>query len=241
MPGLGVRNVNKVFLGMYQGMMTKQVTEGTANAIKRTKKNGKEVHEIHFNTLGGYFTDIRVKEDDQKRKYWVFVIEWDGIDHELSTGYTSIAAGGVLRRLKNMDFNQIIEFRSYWIKGDDEVDRGYLIPYINDVKVEEYYSRENPKEMPLPEIVTINNQEKFDYTKRMNFFKKQVVEEILPKMREAHPLSEAAVNESEDLVDENPFTDEELLAGQRQQNREDAAGAPAGEGDPGPGESDLPF
>ncbi len=247
MPGLGVRNTNKTFLGMFQGMMTRNVSEGTENAIKRIKKSGKEVYEIQFNTLEGYFTDIRVTQDDEGRKYWVFVMEWEGDTWELSTGYTSIAAKGVLVRLKNMDFSQLIEFRSYWIEGDDDVYRGFLTPYVNGNKIDEYYTREDPKEMPLQDKVIVNGAEQNDSTKRMEFFQNQVITEILPKMREAHPLSESAVNESEAAPEVDPFIDpqpETLTDEQRKENISKVVKDGTGHliEDTGPGtDDDLPF
>ena len=251
MPGLGIRNTNRTFLGMFQGMMTKEVSEGTPNAIKRIKKSGKEVYEIQFNTLEGYFSDIRVTEDDEGRKYWVFVMEWEGETWELSVGYTSIAAKGILTRLKNMDFSKLIEFRSYWIEGDDDVYRGFLTPYANGKKIEEYYSREDPKEMPDQVKVMINGVEQNDSTERMEFFQRQVVNEIIPKMREAHPLSGSAVND-DPVIDINPFTEDTGLVPTDEQRKENIKKAKAGINpgpdlndlgiDPGPSlEDDLPF
>ncbi len=228
MPGLGTRNENITYLGMFEGMLVREVLEGTENATKRTKKNGKEVWEIHFNILGGNFVNIRVKQDNEDRMYWEFTIEWEGMDFILSVGYTSVAARGVLSRLKNMDFSKIIEFKTYWIEGDDDIYRAFLTPYINDQKVVPFYTREEPKDLPPSVEKIINNQKQMDSTAQMEFYQKQVVEEILPKMREAHPLSEAAVQESE----KSPFTEEEGLG--TDTDMEQAIIPESEPGDPGP-------
>lgn len=251
MPGLGVRSQNKTYLGFFQGMMTRNVSEGTENAIKRTKKSGKEVYEIQFNTLGGNFTDIKVTEDDDNRKYWVFVMEWEGKEWELSVGYTSVAAKGVLSRLKNMDFSKTIEFRSFWIEGDDDIYRGFLTPYLDghSKAITPFYTREDPKDLPPPVPVTISGQEHMDYTAQMEFYQEMVIGEILPKMRKAHPLSESAVNEPE----QSPFTESaagpggELTPEARQENRDNAQqkledqGKPGADDEPPPDPDPLPF
>ena len=216
MGGPGNINPNKVYYTMNEGMMCQRVKEDTPNAVSRKltagPKEGSLIWELRFNTMVGYLVDIHIKDGDYGLQ-WVYVIEWENIEYHINLNISCPAARSMFSRLRNIDFNKVIMLRSSLVTGEDDVERTYLTPWYDlDTKIDRYYTREESHDMPQGEKVMKKGKEEWDFEKQLAFMINEVLQVIIPKMRIAHPLSEAAVKESENKVantdeaeEENPF------------------------------------
>jgi len=215
--GLERESTNKIYLTTFQGNMVRRVAKGTPDAKTRITKKGDEVYELQFDTLTGYLDNIRLEDPPEAHpefgKSWVFSIE-DGEElFELRLSAKSREAHAFLVRLPNMDFSQPVKIKSYWIKGDDDIYRGFLAVHQNGEKVEPYFSKEVPNGLPDLKKTVVDDVVHWDSSKRREFLLRMVNEKVLPKIKESRPLSEATVEpvvvDDTDVPDEPPMPTEE--------------------------------
>ena len=190
---------NRTFLTVYEGKIAQRVSKDTPGAKHRITKSGKEVYELFFDTLTGYLEDIRLDDppeaNKQIGKQWCFVLEDGNETYELKLPHKSNSAFGLLSRLMNLDFSKPVKVKTYWITGDDDVNRGFAV-FLQIVgeevkKVPPFFTRDDPKGLPAPKKIVIDGEERWDFTDRLKFLKRVVDEKILPRLKEARPLSEA--------------------------------------------------
>jgi hypothetical protein len=185
-------NANRTYINTFQGMFTIKASEDTEGAITRKNKEGKIVHELHFNTLADVFVqDIERRENPEFGPNWDLYLmhEPTGECYVLNLPFSGRFTMGFFLRLPNIDLKQPITFQSYYFP---EEKRSALVVYQFGKKIEAYWkqkvengpsvSEEDGSELPQLEQVTYQGKEQWDATKRMNFieaFMKKNVNHLL--------------------------------------------------------------
>ena len=210
MSGLTNEGGGGQWLTVLYGKITKRVDAGTEGSKARVNKAGTTVHELQFNTLEGRLEKIYVQEHEN-RKSWVFVVDTGDKTYNLTVPYSSGYANGLLSRLPNVDFSDNVKIKSYWIKGDDDVERGYLTFKKGEAKIAPYYTKENPKDLPSMEQIEVKGNLVWDDTKRLKFYE-GLVEKVNARIEKENPLIALSNEESESVkeeVGEAPAQEEE--------------------------------
>ena len=189
---LGTESSGGTWLSVVKGNLTQRVKAGTEGAVERTIEKGPNtgsvVHELQYNFLEGRLERVYIQETEYG-KSWVFVVDDGDSTYNLTVGYSSGYAVGLLSRLPNVDLSDTIRIKSFYIKGDDDKYRGYLTIQQGGQKVEKAFSKEEPNGLPEIERITVNGQPAWDSTKRMEFFERLVEKSINPGIKEANPLA----------------------------------------------------
>ena len=201
--GVGTETGGGLWLSVVKGTLTQRVKAGTENAVERVIEKGPNagstVHELRYNFVEGKLERIYI-QDTEYGKSWVFVVDDGQKAYNLTVGYSSGYAVGLLGRLPNVDLSKDIKIKSFYIKGDDDKYRGYLTIEQGGQKVERAFTKEDPNGCPEVERVTVNGQPVWDSTKRMEFFE-NLVESTMAKVVKDNPLADATL-EVDDLPPE---------------------------------------
>lgn len=180
---MGLENhSNRIYLSVADGKIIQRVKEGTPNAIQRTTKNGKVVHEIKFGSLSGFLSGVSIKENEFG-KDWIFEIEDDGQVFALQMMYNSRYATTFLNALLNPDVNLNMPITiTPWSKEVEGKTKTatYLKQGEEDVKW--YFTKDNPNGMPPLEKVVFKGKEQWDDFAIMEFLKAQVETKIKPNL-----------------------------------------------------------
>ena len=201
------------WLSVIRGEISKRVPEGTEGAVERTTKQGKKVWELKYNALEGTLTHIGVYEGEYGNQ-WIFNIADKNTEYMLRLPYSSGVANGFLFRLPNVKLEQPIKIKTYYIEGDDKISRQFLSIVQNGEKVLPYWTREEPKELPLLEEVTVSGKKMLDDSKRLAYLRTLVDKKINPKLKELYPVETydkkepdepEPASKSEEEFDDLPF------------------------------------
>jgi hypothetical protein len=214
--GVGTELRNRVYLSTlstmegdpdFKAKIVQRVPRGTEGSITRKNKNGVEVTELHHSFIEGLLTDIQLKEHEEYGLAWVFVLEDNDIEYWLQAPVGRMSMG-ILCRLRNMDFSKFIKISIFKFTKDD-VDKTYLTPYqklaVGYKQIDLYYSKDNPGDLPPMELKKVKGKPTWDNSAQLDFFIKEVQTVILPKLREANPLSIASLRASGESVQSNPL------------------------------------
>lgn len=201
------------WLTIIKGEIVRRVPPGTTNAVERTTKGGKLVHELRYNTLEGTLKRIDVSSGEYGDQ-WVFVIDDGKQEYFLALPYSSGTANGFLFRLPNINFEAPLKINTYYIQDKDDPNkwRQALTLSQGGVKLERYFTKEEPHRLPDMEKVLVRGQEEWDNSKRLDFLRKMVDEKVNPKLKDLYPIDNvgkeeevpAPVDESDD-IDDLPF------------------------------------
>jgi len=165
---MGLQNSsNRIYLSVADGKIIQRVKEGTPNAIQRTTKNGKVVHEIKFGSLSGFLSGVSIKENEFG-KDWIFEIEDEGQVYALQMMYNSRYATTFLNALLNPDVNLSLPITiTPWSKEVDGKAKTatYLKQGEEDIKW--YFTKDNPNGMPPLEQVEFKGKLQWDDFKIM--------------------------------------------------------------------------
>lgn len=198
--GLENEGRNRNFLSLFKGDIVQRVPSDTPGAIKRFTKSGKEVHELHFNTLNGFIENVKVEDPPEDHKEygrrWVFSIRDESNEYELGLPYSSSAANGILDRLMNVDFSKPVKIKSWYIEDDGNYKQHITVDQEGE-RIDKFFTKENPMGRPEPKQITIDGQPRLDFTDALRFMEKVVKEKIKPKIAEANPLADAGFPEEE--------------------------------------------
>ena len=207
--GVGTETGGGQWLSVVKGNLTQRVKAGTENAVERILEKGPNtgttVHELRFNYLEGSLEKVYLQETDFG-KSWVFVVDDGANKFNLTVGYSSGYASGLLARLPNIDVADVIKIKSFYIKGDDDKYRGYLTIEQGGQKIAKAYTKEEPNGCPEIKQIEVNGEKVWDSTKRMKFFEK-IVEGINAKIVAVNPLADEFLEDKDTPAEEEPETD----------------------------------
>jgi len=199
-----------MYVSTFEGKFVIKVSEHTPNAVTRTNKNGKVVHEKQFNVINGTIVDISEKDSDFGKR-WMFTIEAGGKKLSLESSQKGSLATTIINRLPNMNIAQPIKIK---IAYNASKERTMFFVSQNDTNVEDKYQKWNKESKewerffayPSWEKVMIDGEEKYDASKQIAFGKKVVKKYFADAYVAAVP-----VVEKEPAYEEpsNPDTEEE--------------------------------
>jgi hypothetical protein len=180
---MGLQNSsNRIYLSVADGKIIQRVKEGTPNAIQRTTKNGKVVHEIKFGSLSGFLSGVSIKENEFG-KDWIFEIEDEGQVYALQMMYNSRYATTFLNALLNPDVNLSLPITiTPWSKEVDGKAKTATYLKQGDDDIKWYFTKDNPNGMPPLEQVEFKGKLQWDDFKIMTFLEAQVNAKIKPNL-----------------------------------------------------------
>lgn len=180
------------WLKVIAGEIRKEVPQGTAGAVERTKKNGVIVYELKYNALEGVLKKIFVSKAkvEEYGDQWCFVIN-DGVaEYVLGLGWESSVARGFLGRLPNVNLERPLKILTYNI--EDKEEKGKFKQFLgitqDGQKIESYFTKDERHGLPEWEQVQVGNKKVWDSSKEMNFFLKMVDDKVNPKLKELYPI-----------------------------------------------------
>lgn len=174
----------RTFLNTFKGKFTVRVNEQTEGAIKRTNKVGKDVYELHYDTLEDVVLQkIEKRESEDYGLSWnVFLAEARSDEaFTLTLPFSSRITMGLFLRLPNMELNKPFSLKLYYF---DQEERASMVVYQNRQKVEPAFTKDNPNGLPDLVKTVINGQSTWDSTARMEFLEKLINEQVNPQLNQ---------------------------------------------------------
>lgn len=150
-----------------------------------------------YGWIEGYISDIKIIDDEyQGKKYkklCVFVD--DGMETlQLQTSMENGYGRAFCNIIKNVDLTKQVHF-SVSYKKDEATGKGEASMFLSqDGKaLKWYFTKDNPRDLPLLEKVTFKGKEEWDNSKQLNYYINMLLNEIKPNL--VHPLMAGPAHE----------------------------------------------
>lgn len=192
----------KNYFNIVEGKLTIRVPEGTPNAITRTNKIGKVVHEVKHDSFTGKIDSITTSDSPYGKNWEIDFKAHDESIWTLQLGYSSSFAKALLKKLPNIDLDQEVTISPF----SGEIDNkkiSTITVYQNGIKVEPFYNKETPNGLPQMELITVKGVETWDDTKQLKFLEEMVaatMQSTPSKTPETIEAFEKAMNSSDELA-----------------------------------------
>lgn len=160
---------NVVFLSISNGKLCRRVDANTPEAIERTTKTGKQVHELFYTTVTGHIMDIGIKENEYGKFLLVTIKDVASeqkciLEMNFSSGYSTT----FLKALPNVDITQNVEINPALIVDGDKKKSIIFLRQMG-VAAKHFYTKDNPKGMPDMVKVKVKGKETWDDTDRIEW------------------------------------------------------------------------
>lgn len=190
------------FITILNGKFCQRVPEGTAGAIQRVNKLGKNVWEKFYDSFTAKLINIKT-QDGAYGKNWLFVFKDQGAVYNLQLSYSNSFATAFLKMLPNIDLTKEMKL-SPSVKEVDGKNKSSLFVNQDNNPIKHAYTKDNPNGMPDMVQVKVKNQLVWDDTARLEFLHAMVETSILPKLpkQEDTTPASAATQSAEDLAKE---------------------------------------
>lgn len=198
---------NAIFYGISNGKIVRQFQNPTERSVSRVNKAGRTVHEEFYDFIDGVITDIGIKSHDEYGKFWsVTLRDTDtGELQNLQFNYSSGYANGFLKALPNVDLGSKVKLAPSAKKEGDKTKTTLFINQYNSA-VKWFYTKDNPNGLPPLQKVKVKGKETWDDSDAMEFLEKMVLNEIVPMLRTAKPVTASApVVVADEDNDDLPF------------------------------------
>jgi hypothetical protein len=167
-------------------VLTKGVNIGKIVWERKIREFEGQIVDIKFDDTGAYGAEwtIRVDVTEQGGKK-AFV--------NLQFNANSDIANSVVLKMPNIkEFKNDVRFMAYSLENDKdgnkmEYSRQGIAVYTEGVKVAPFYTKANTGGMPKWKKVTVNGKQTVDKTDALEFIKNMMLNEVLPKVKEAAP------------------------------------------------------
>lgn len=170
--GIAKKQRNMTFLTITKGEMIMRVKEPTdtskSRVIEKGEKAGTTVYEEHYDYMDGKIISIdkvsrKVSfQPDPLVQMEIIIKDEEGDTFQLSFPYSSNYSNGLITRIESVNLSKPVEINTYWIKGEDGKERGFLAISQDGQKIAPNYARNDGK-MPSVEKVPIGKTGKFAY------------------------------------------------------------------------------
>lgn len=192
------------------GKIVRNVKERTETSKSRINKNGKTVHEEHYDFIDGTIDAIETKDSDFG-KMWIITL-MDGEDRQiLQMNYSGGYSQAFLKCLPNVDLGasvKIIPKESDVVnKAGKTVKKTTVFITQHGKPIKWFWNKENPGELPELESKKIKNKIVWDDSEVMEFLENMVKTDIVPNLK-GQPKTAAdatAVNPDTQPQDDLPF------------------------------------
>lgn len=176
---------NIIYLQTLEGELKRSVKKDTEGATMRENKEGNTVYELYYRALSGVLKRIWV-EDGKYAKELKVLIEDEEQLYNLQLSWSGSYAEGLLRRIEDIDLAKRIRIV---VGARDE--KYYLVVYQKKGDKQEMiparYTKEDPGECPAFEKIMVDGEEKWDKSKRLDFYLNIVVNKISPELERLYP------------------------------------------------------
>lgn len=203
----------KKYYSIFQGKFARRVDKGTEGAVTRTttpkKGTGKEVHELHFESLSGKIKSIEIEQTDFGKQYKVSMSDV-GDEMVISLAVDSNFGDSFMSKILNVNFSQDVELKPYsFTTKDTGKKREGINIFQNNEKVAYFFTKEEPKGKPQPESDKMDSDDWKVYNIQVRKFYAKVLEQkVIPAIQEANkpttPPASVAQPQDEDS-DDLPF------------------------------------
>ena len=169
-----------IYLTISDGKICRRVQSPTSNSKERTTKDGRIVHEEHYNGWMGKITNIQTRESEYG-KDWLVTIDDGTTTAQLQFKYSSGYAASFLKALPNVNLNAPVTL-SPKITIDGEKERTTLFLNQDGSAIKWAYTKDNPNGCPGLKQIKVKGQITWDDSDMMEFLENMVNNEILPKI-----------------------------------------------------------
>jgi len=174
------------YFRVVRGYFCTKSDESNPNSVARKTEDGRVFYDLQFRALEGVIFDIKLEDYEHpkrgpEQRWKVFMYE--PIDNEVwcvTLPASSRVTNGLLTRLPNIDMRLPVKLVACWF-ADDEKGALYAeqAPGLDSkyVKIQPYWTRDNPGNLPELKQVTVNNKVTWDSTDRIKYFDRYVNDE----------------------------------------------------------------
>jgi hypothetical protein len=162
---------------------------GVKNYITRVNKLGRTIHALHFDTLGIFITNVTVNVHES----YGYQLRIRGVlgdeEYLLTLGMSGIGAS-VAKQLPKVDFSKMATIEVYLNKNTERtgVSIKQLDPATGKLEwVGNYWTKEDPKDIPAWEKVMVKGVEQWDNSKEVLFLKNYIETQVQPMVAAAAP------------------------------------------------------
>lgn len=193
-------NSNAIYLSISNGKICRSFQNKTANSIERVNKNGRTVHEEHYDFVHGVIKSVTTK-DSEYGKFWLVELEDEGEKYNLQFQYSSGYANGFLMAFPNVDLAEPVKLIPSAKKEGDKTKTTLFINQNNE-GVKWHWTKDNPGELPAMKQVKIKGQLTWDDSDKMDYLEQMVKDRMLNIFASKHSKP-VVVNQQED--EDMPF------------------------------------
>lgn len=144
-------NELKTFVNIFGGQLAVNVKEGDEDAISRVNKKEKTVWEKYYPDLNGILESIEVRKNDFL-KAWEYVVHVSdmGMHYYISIPTDSRYGDNFARKVPNLKFATDFTIKPYDFEDKESGKKRTGISLMqNGVKIEAFYTMDNPQGMPM--------------------------------------------------------------------------------------------
>lgn len=160
----------KIFLQIADGKLVRSFKEANANTKQRINKNGKIVHEQHYDAITAVLTGVAKRENE----YGIFleIMMQDGDDnYQISTQFSGRYSSSFLKALPNVDINHEVKLSPWAMQDKNDPSKKVtgITLYQSGNKIAPFYTKENQNGLPQMKQVTLKGKTQWDDTDMMQF------------------------------------------------------------------------
>ena len=181
------------FFSVLNGILKRNVDQHEDGAVERVNAVGKTVFEKYYREIIGNVTKIEKKVHEEYGDSWIIYLQDVAENYAIQIPFSSIQADRFFRRLPNVDLDKKLSME-FGRAGD----KPYLLLFQDGERVDYFWTKENPGQLPPMQQLTVKGKLVWDDTDKMNYIERYVDTMIQPKlelMKQASPpVVESAQN-----------------------------------------------
>lgn len=165
------------YLHFFNGKICCRSHEGDEKAVARVNKEGRRVYERLYTGIEGVIRDIFIRESEYGKELCLLLQDNDQY-FQVQCSFNSKQSRIILFRLPELNFKHTVRLNAFM--GDN----GYTaIAIRQDGKVvPSHFTKEKPNGLPDLKIIRVNDEEKYDGTKRNEFLRRMIQVYIYPQL-----------------------------------------------------------
>lgn len=170
----------KIYANIFSGKISIQSKEGEEGAVSRQNKNNKTVWEKHYPALSGILESIEVRKNEHLKAYeYVLHLSDVGEHYYLSIPADSRYGDNFAKKALNLKFGIELTVKPYDFEDKETTKKRTGVNLLQDGwpdnKVPAYFTKEDPKGMPIL-IDQVDEEEYKIFKLQLNKFLREAVE-----------------------------------------------------------------
>ncbi len=199
---LNTGTTQRTYLSITDGRVALRCNEDTPKAVKYTSKEGNVRYELHYPSVTGLITDIKVRDGKYGEELCVEMNDGKEV-FELQMKLDSRYASGFFMVLPSIDLSKEVTLTP-WMKVVDGKKKTnlYVTHKGEQESIEWFYTKDNPKGLPDLEVRTNRKGEKeYSSDARISFFLEHLETVIKPALQAVNkPLTSDLASDFEDDI-----------------------------------------